>query len=149
MRVTFIKNWKISLILIACCLIIGSVIGLHFHSGESFSLDFSEGKIRDFLPLNNGDELKYYFKVPEDGFSGLDIRIKRDPEAPIFSIQLILRHLYKQTIVTQKIISSHDTSKDGSLKLRFNSVIFSRGSEFELALSYPKSAVSRSSPAPP
>jgi hypothetical protein len=135
-----IKKWKICLILIASCFAIAFALGLYFHSAESFALDFSEGEIKRFIPLKKGDELKFYFKVPEDGFAGLNIRIKSAPEDPIFSIQLILRHLYKQKIVTQKIISSHDTSRDGFLNLRFDSLIFSRGSEFELAIRNAKSA---------
>jgi hypothetical protein len=139
LRAVFIEKWKISLIAVACCLIIGSVLGLYFHSGESFSLDFSDAKIKDIIPLKKGDELKFYFKVPEDGFSGLDIRIKPIQKASIFSIQLILRKLYKQTVVTQEIISSDKVSRDGFLPLRFCSLTFSRGSEFELAISTPES----------
>ena len=140
MRAAFVEKWKISLILIACGLIIASVLILYFHSGESFSIDISGGKTKDLISLNKGDELKYYFKVPEDGFSGLDIRIKPAPKTPIFSIQLILRKLYNQKIVTQQIIPAHNVSKDGFLKLRFDPLIFSHGSEFELAISNPESA---------
>ena len=140
LRAVFIKRWKISLTVIGCCFIIAAALGLYFHATESFSLDFSEGKIKDFIPLKKGDELKFYFKVPEDGFSGLDIKIKSVQKAPIFSVQIILRKLYKQSTVTQEIISSDNISKDGFLNLRFNSLIFSRGSEFELAISTQNSA---------
>jgi hypothetical protein len=128
------KKWKICLIVIASCFTIAFALGLYFHSGESFSLDFLEGEIKRFIPLKKGDELKFYFKVPEDGFSGLNFKLKSAKKEPIFSAQIILRKLYKQSIVIQEIVSSDDISKDGFLKLRFNSLIFSRGTEFELAI---------------
>lgn len=140
LRAVLLEKWKISLAVIGCCFIIVSALGLYYHTSESFSLNFSDGKIKDFIPLKKGDEIKFYFKVPEDGFSGLDIKIKSVQKVPIFSIQIILRELYKQSTVTQEIISSDNISKDGFLNLRFNSLVFSRGSEFELAISTQNSA---------
>jgi hypothetical protein len=130
-----IEKWKIGLTAILSCFIIASALGLYFHLGESFSRDFSEGKVKNFIPLKKGDELKFYFKVPEDGLSGLDIKIKSVKNEPVFPAQITLRKLYKQSLVIQEIISPDHISKNGFLKLRFDSLIFSKGSEFELSVS--------------
>lgn len=134
LRAAFIKKWKISLIIILCCFLSASAVGIYFPTAEGFSFDYSEGEIRDFITLKKGDELKYYFKAPKDGFTGLDIKIKQVKSERIFSVQATLRELYKQTTVTQEIICADKISEDEFLKLHFNPLIFSRGSEFELEI---------------
>jgi hypothetical protein len=136
-----LKNWKIVLTLIASSIIITYALVLYFHSGESFALDFSKGQFERVIHLKEGELLKFYFSVPQDGFSGLGIKLKSAPKEPDFSIQIILRKLYKQSIVVQKIISSQDIDQDGFLTLHFNPVVFSQGTEFELAISNSKSAL--------
>ena len=72
--------------------------------------------------------------MPEDGFSGLDIKVKQVENKSLFSLQITLRELFKQFIVTEEIIAPDEISKNGFLKLRFRPLIFSRGSEFELVI---------------